>query len=701
MMTVEKRGVFLFRATTPVLVAAFCLASVAARADEGMWTYDHVPAKQLEARYGFVPSQAWLDHLRLSSVDMYASASFVSKDGLILTNHHVALGAAQRLSTPEHNYVRDGFVAQDLGHEIPVPGMTIKVLESIEDVTPAVNGGVKPGASPAEARAQREAQITSIENDCMKKTGLKGQVVTLYGGAKYALYRYKEYSDVRLVFIPELQAAFFGGDDDNFTYPRYDLDMAMLRAYENGKPAHVENYLKVNPEGAKDGDLVFVSGHPGRTDRLQTLAMLEYARDAAMPFGLNRMKEVRALLKAYSSKGPEEARRARTVLYFMENSIKSMEGELRGLNDPELMAKKRSQEDALRLAVEKSPELSKEYGDAWKNVESAIEWARGHENDLRYKMDVGMGGRGLLGTALQIVRYSDEVSKPDQERLEGYHDAELPDLLRWVQAPAPVYKDLEEVTLTYGFEQMLKGLGPDDPFVKAVLQGQQPGALAKSLLEGTKLDDPAFRKKLLENKGKAVAKCDDPMITLARRMDPVLRETRKAFRDHVEAVEEAALTKVAKAGFAVYGTDTYPDATGTLRLAFGKVAGYPQGTTLVPPFTTFYGIFDRAYGFGNKGDFSVPARTAAHQADIDLKTPLNFVCTADITGGNSGSPVVDREGRLVGLVFDGNAQSHPNTFVYDEYQARCVAVDVRAILEALRKIYGAGNLADEMLESSR
>ncbi len=700
MRAMEINWRLLGRATLPALAVAALLAGAPAKADEGMWTYDHVPMKQLKAEYGFVPTQAWLDHLRLSSVDIYASASFVSKDGLILTNHHVALGAAQRLSTPEHNYVRDGFVAGSMDKELPIPGMTIQVLDSIEDVTGQVEGGVKPGASPAEARKQKEERTTSIESECLKKTGLKGQVVTLYGGAKYALYRYKEYSDIRLVFIPELQAAFFGGDDDNFTYPRYDLDMAMLRAYENGKPAHVENYLKVNPEGAKEGDLVFVSGHPGRTDRLQTLAMLEYDRDVSMVFRLERMKEMRSLLKAYSAKGPEEARRARTILYFLENSLKSTEGELRGLKDPELMAKKRSQEEALRAAVDKDPGLAKEYGGAWKDVETAISWARGHEKDLHYKMDVGMGGRGLLGGALQIVRYSEEISKPDQERLEGFHDAELPDLIRRIEAPSPVYKDLEEVMMANGFEDMVKGLGPDDPFVKTVLDGQQPDALAKSILTGTRLDDPAYRKKLLENKGKAVAKCDDPMIALARRIDPVLRETRKAYRDHVEAVEEAALTKVAKAGFAVYGTDTYPDATGTLRLAFGKVAGYPQGTTLVPPFTTFYGLFDRAYGFGNRGDFSIPPRTAARQADIDLKTPLNFVCTADITGGNSGSPVVDREGRLVGLVFDGNAQSHPNTFVYDEYQARCVAVDVRAILEALRKIYGAGNLADEMVDSA-
>ncbi len=701
MTAMKKKAWFIHRPIVPLLAAALCAISAAAGADEGMWPYDHVPVKQIEARYGFAPSQAWLDHLRLSSVDVYASASFVSRDGLILTNHHVALGAAQRLSTPEHNYVRDGFVAKSREQEIPIPGMAIQVLESIEDVTQIVDGSVKPGASPAEARAQRDARITSIENDCLRKTGLKGQVTTLYGGAKYALYRYKEYSDIRLVFIPELQAAFFGGDDDNFTYPRYDLDMAMLRAYENGKPAQVENYLKVNASGAKDGDLVFVSGHPGRTGRLQTLSMLEYARDVSMPFGLERMKDIRALLKTYSARGAEEARRARTILYFMENGIKSMEGELRGLNDSDLMAKKRSQEDALRLAVEKNPKLLSQYGSAWKDVEVAIDWARGHEKDLRYKMDGGTGGRGLLGTALQIVRYASEISKPDQERLEGFHDSELPDLLRRIEAPAPVYKDLEEATLAYGLEQMAHGLGPDDPFVTAVLQGQPPEILAKSLLEGTKLDDPAFRKKLLENKGKAVAKCDDPMIALARRMDPVLRETRKNFRGHVEAVEEAALTKVAKAGFAVYGTETYPDATGTLRLAFGKVAGYPQGTTLVPPFTTFYGLFDRAYGFGNRGDFSVPPRMVAHQTDLDLKIPLNFVCTADIAGGNSGSPVVNREGRLVGLVFDGNAQSHPNTFVYDEHQARCVAVDIRAIFEALRKIYGAGNLADEMLVSAR
>lgn len=676
-------------------LSILCLTVVAVHADEGMWTFDHVPLKQLESRYGFVPPQALLDHIRLSSVNIYASASFVSGSGLILTNHHVALGAAQQLSTPEHNYVSDGFVADSLEKEIPVPGMTIRVLVSMEDVTSTVEAGVKPGASSAEAKAQRDARITQLEADCLKNNGMKGEVVELYGGAVRALYRYREYTDIRLVFIPELQAAFFGGDDDNFTYPRYDLDVAMLRAYENGRPAATENYLKISRNGAKDGDLVFVSGHPGETDRLETYAMLEYRRDLSSHY-TRLMKEVRTLLKEYSARGPEEARRARTKLYFLENAIKSNDGEVGGLNDPKLMATKKAQEEALRAAVEKDPKLQQEFGGAWKEIEAALVWSREHEKELRYKLDLPFSQYGFMGTVLTMARFPSEVAKPDGERESGYHEAEIPDLVRDISTPSPVYKDLEETTLTYQLNELLKGLGPDDPFVKYVLQGKEPSAIAKEVIWGTKLDDAAYREKLMAKNGKALAKCKDPLLLLAGRLDETFRHTQKEQRDRVEAVEQAALTKIAKAGFAVYGTDTYPDATGTLRLSFGKIAGYPQGSTLVPPFTTLYGLFDRGYSFNEQGDFYIPKRIKEHEKELDLWTPYNFVCTADITGGNSGSPVVDREGKLVGLVFDGNAESHPNAYVYDEYQARCVAVDIRGILEILRKCYGADNLVKEM-----
>lgn len=683
-----------------LLAAAIVLAgSIGIWADEGMWTYDHPPLKQIEERYGFKPSQEWLDHLRLSSVDMYASGSFVSPDGLMLTNHHVALFSLQRLSTPEHNYVRDGFYARTQAEEAPIPGMTVKVLVSMEDVTARVLGAAKPGASPAEAKAKQDAETAAIEAECLKKTGLQGDVVSLFGGAKRVLYRYKEYSDVRLVFAPELQAAFFGGDYDNFTYPRYDFDVAFMRAYENGKPAKVGDYLKVNPKGAADGDLVFVSGHPGKTDRLQPFSALVYYRDVTYPHMLERLRHMSDLLTAYSAKGPEEARRARTNLYFIANSLKAREGEYRGLKDPELMQKKVAAEHALRMAVMKDEKLKEKYGSAWDDLESAYAWAKDHENERLYRMGMP-GGRGL-GMALTLVRYPVEMAKPDADRLRGFHDAELEDTLRFLKAPSPFHADLEEILLADDLEAIAKAFGPEDPYVKALLQGKTPAEAAKAALAGTRLGDAAFRRELLANKGKAVAKCADPLLDLARRADPFLRETQRAFRDHLDAVEDEGLRRIAEAQFAVYGEDAYPDATGTLRLSFGKVAGYPFATTLVPPFTTFYGLYDRAYSFGNKGDFELAPKEAAGRDKLDLATPFNFVCTADITGGNSGSPVVDREGRLVGLVFDGNMESHPNTFLYDEKEARCVAVDIRGILEGLDKLYGARPLVQEMLDGAK
>ena len=694
------RATTLFRSLI-LAAAALCAAgllSTSPRADEGMWTYDHPPLKQLEERYGFKPDQAWFDHLRLSSVSMGASASFVSPDGLVITNHHVTLGYVQRLSSAEHNYVRDGFYAKTQAEELPMPGASVQVVVSMEDVTDRVDAAVKAGASPAQAQEQREKAIAAIEDECPKKTGLQGEVVSLFGGSRRVIYRSKEYTDVRLVFTPELAAAFFGGDDDNFCYPRYDLDMAFVRVYENGKPAKVQHYLKVNPKGAADGDLVFTSGNPGQTERLLAYAMLEYQRDVIFPATNDRLKARRTLLKAYSARGPEQARQARTYLYYMENSIKSRDGEFKGLNDSALMKKKFDQETALREAVAKNPALAP-YGKAWDNLEQAVAWAKAHEEERRYK--IGLGERALLGTALTLVRYSRELAKPDADRLPEFNDADLPDLTRRLTSPGPVYKELEATLLLDEMKYVIAGLGENEPYVKTMLAGMTPEALVKQVIEGTHLEDPAVRKELLKDKGKAVATSKDPMIQLALRIEPTISETRKLFRDKVDAIDTANLTLVAKAQFAAYGESVYPDATGTLRLAFGKVAGYPFATTLVPPFTTFYGLYDRAYGFGQKGDFAIPPRTAARREQLDLSTPLNLVSTNDITGGNSGSPVVDKEGRLVGLVFDGNMQSHPNTFVYEETQARCVSVDIRGILEALRKLYDAGPLADEMLTAAK
>lgn len=685
----------------PALLLAAFAGTVALRADEGMWLYEKAPLEILKERHGFTPPPGWLDHLRLASVNVHASASFVSPDGLILTNHHVALSSVQRLSTPEHNYVRDGFYAARPEEEIPIPGFSVKVLVSIEDVTPRVEAAAAGAPTPQEALKKREGALAAIASECLKTTGLKGEVVTLFGGARYHLYRYREYTDVRLVFAPELQAAFFGGDSDNFTYPRYDLDFAFLRAYENGKPARVDHYLKVNPDGTKEGDLVFVSGHPGHTERLATLEALAYYRDVTFPHRLEELRHKEALLNSYSERGPEEARRARTFLYFLANSKKAYEGEFAGLKDESLMARKRESEERLRKAVEADPSLASRYASAWTDLERAYAWAREHEDERRFMNQTPGGSWGTLsGAATTLVLFDLETKKPDAERLPGYHEAEIPTLLRGLKAPKPYYKDMEELLLADDLDRIRKGLGAGHPYVQALLQGREPEEVAREVIQGTRLDSAEFRASLLEKKGKALASSKDPLILFVRRAEPFLRANRQAFRENVEAVEEEAYTRIAQAGFAVFGERAYPDATGTLRLAFGVVSGYPFATTLVPSFTTFYGLYDRAYSFGDKGEFVLTQRERERRNRLRLETPLNFVCTADITGGNSGSPVVDREGRLVGLVFDGNAQSHPNTFVYDETQARCVAVDIRGILEALDKLYDARPLVEEMVKAA-
>ncbi len=670
-----------------------------ARADEGMWPYDHAPVEQIRETCGFAPSQAWLDHLRLASVDPGSSAAFVSPDGLILTNHHVALSSVQRVSTPEHNYVRDGFFAATREQEIPLPGNTLKVLVSIEEVAERVTAGVRPDMSPAQAKAAREAAITGIEAECLRTTGLKGEVVALYGGAHHDLYRYREYTDVRLVFVPELQAAFFGGDWDNFCYPRWDLDIAFLRAYEDGKPARVEHWLQVNPAGTSDGDMVFVSGNPGRTQRLKTLAYLEYIRDVTYPERLARTQHQREVLRRYMARGEEQARRGRTIDYFYGNTLKRLEGELAGLRDPRLMAKKKADEKALRAAVKADERLEARYGGAWERLAAACAWAAAHETDRRYRSD--MPGSRFFGQALGLVRLQSEAGKADADRLPGYHDVELPDLLRRLGSASPVYKDLEEVLAADAFERLRDGLGAEDPFLQAVLQGRTPAEAAAFYVGGTRLDDVTVRRALAKDGGKAVAGSDDVLLALARRLDPLLREREKAFRENVRAVEESAETDIAQARFAVHGDKAYPDATGTLRFGFGKVAGYPSATTLVPPFTTWYGLYDRALSFGDRGDFALTGSQRERRDRLDLGGVLDMACTADITGGNSGSPVVDRDGRLIGVAFDGNQTSHANQFVYDETEARCVCVDIRGILQALGRLYDAQPLVDELLAGAR
>ncbi len=674
-------------------LAFFCL--IPALADEGMWTFDNPPLKQLKERYHFTPTREWLEKVRLSSVRFNdgGSGSWVSPTGLVLTNHHVALGQLQKVSSPQKDYAKDGFHARTAAEELKCPDLELNVLVSLENVTERLLRALKPGMSEQEALKARKAAAAQIEKESLETTGLRSDVVPLYHGGEYWLYRYKKYTDVRLVFAPEQQMAFFGGDPDNFTYPRYDLDFAMFRVYEDGKPVHPRHYLKWNARGAAESELVFVSGHPGASDRLRTVAQIQMLRDHQHPMIIKTLQRRLAVLRRYSERGAEEARQASNFVFGIENSLKAINGELEGLRNQELMAKKEKEEQEFRARIAGNPEWAREYGAGWEAIAQAQRKRLEMLKPLRFR---ALRGSRLAQMALTIVQYVAEVKKPDGERLDGFHDSELDSLKFQLFSPAPIYPGLEETMLTDRLQEALEELGPQDPFVKTALNGRGPADVARELVRGTKLADPALRKSLVEGGEAAVAASKDPLIAMARRLDPMARELRKWDEDNVQSVETAAGEKIGKARFAVYGKSSYPDATFTLRLTFGAVKGYPMNGTVAPPKTTFFGLYDRANSFGMQPPFHLTPRFLERKDRLNLATPLNFVSTCDILGGNSGSPVINRNAELVGLIFDGNIESLVGSFVYNEGDNRAVAVHSAAIIEALRKIYDAGALADEL-----
>ncbi len=664
-------------------------------ADEGMWTFDNPPTKLLQDRYGFTPTQEWLDHVRLASIRFNdgGSGSFVSAHGLALTNHHVALGQLQKVSTPEKDYVKDGFLAHSEAEEMKCPDLELNVLESMENVTARVLAVLKPGMSDKDALDARKAEIAKIEKESMDATGFRSDVISLYQGGEYWLYRYKKYTDVRLVFAPEQQTAFFGGDPDNFTYPRYDIDMALFRAYENGKPADTPQYLKWNSKGSADGDLVFVSGNPGSTSRLETVAQLDFARDYGYPITLQILNQRLAILQKYSAEGAEQERQALNMIFGIQNSVKALTGEYNGLLDKSLMAKKQKEEADFRARVDANPEWRQDYGSAWSEIEQAERKFQPRAKQARFR---GVGGSRIWGNALTIVEYVAEVQKPDGQRLDGFHDSELESLKFRLLSPAPVYPQMEELLIADGLARTARELGPDDPFVKAALGGRPADEVAHELVTNTKIGDAAFRKSLLEGGAAAVAASNDPMVVVARNVDPSVREIRKWVEDNVESVETKAGEQIGKARFAVYGKSTYPDATFTLRLSYGTVKGYPMNGTEAPPLTTLYGLYDRSLSFNKKPPFDLAPVYWERKDQLDLSTPVNFVTTNDIIGGNSGSPVINRDGEIVGLIFDGNIESLVGDFVYDDSTNRAVAVDTAVMTEVMRKLYDAGSLADEL-----
>lgn len=684
----------LFRQTLAALLAAALLAP-AGFADEGMWTFDNPPIKLLKEKYNFTPTQQWLDHLRLASVRLNdgGSGSFVSPHGLLLTNHHVALGQLQKNSTAEHDYVKDGFYAATADQEMKSQDLEVNVLMSLEEVTAKVNEAVKGAKNSEEEFAKRKASIAAIEKESTDKTGLRSDVVTLYQGGEYWLYRYKKYTDVRLVFAVEQQTAFFGGDPDNFTYPRYDLDMAIYRVYENGKPIDSKDYLKWNSKGADDGELVFVSGHPGSTQRSDTYAELVFDRDSVTPTVIQVLKRRIALLKEYSTRGPEQARQAASMIFGLENGRKVYEGRLLGLQDKNLMEKKRKEEEEFKAKVDANPEWKKEYGNAWEKDAKSVE-----KEKTRIKQQFYRSSDSQLATlAVNVVTYVAEVKKPDGERLAGFHEAQLESLKVRLFSPAPVYPEMDIARMTSALEADLKELGPDDAWLKAVLDGRTPQQAAKELISGTKVGDPEFRKSLVDGGQAAVDASTDTMIAMARRIDPIRREQIKWFEDNVQSVQQQSGEQLGKARFAVYGKSTYPDATFTLRLSYGQVRGYPMNGTVAPPKTTMFGLYDRAASFNYESPFDLPKRYMDGRDKLDLSTPINFVTTNDIIGGNSGSPVVNRNGDIVGLIFDGNIESLVGDFVYDGTANRAVAVHTGGMAEAMGKLYGAQKLVDELM----
>ncbi len=681
------------------ILTALALALFAAApfvmADEGMWTFDNPPTKQLKEKYNFTPTKEWLDHVRLSSVHFGGgSGSFVSPTGLVMTNHHVAMGQLQKMSTAENNFVATGFYAATQAEEAKCPDLELNVLMDMVNITARITGVVKPGMKPAEALKARDEEKAKIEKEYHDQTGLRCEVVSFYNGGEYWLYQYKRYTDIRLVMAPERQIAFWGGDDDNFTYPRYDLDMAFFRIYENDKPISSNDYLKWNVNGAAQDELVFVSGHPGRTSRLNTYAQITLARDYRYPMNLEMIQKSLDVLYDYSKRGPEQARRALGQIFGMENSKKALGGQYQGLLDAKLMAKAKADEDAFRAKVNANPEWKKAYGDGWKTIEKVI---------AQQKKEFGARSYGSLALSSQFARSAQtlvfaaaERKKPDLERLNGYHETQLERMKRQLFSPAPVYKDLQEATFAAMLQMAVEKAGAADPIVAAVLKGRTAAQAAKELVEATELDKPEVRKALYEGGAEAIANSTDPFIALMRELEPELRKRQEKSRKENESILTPASEKIANARFAVNGKNMYPDANSTLRLSYGSVKGYPMNGTKAPYKTTLYGLYDRALGFDQKEAYALPQRFWDRQKELDLSTPVNFVSSCDIIGGNSGSPVINQNAELVGLVFDGNIESLVGDSVFDETANRCVAVHSAFIIEGLRKLYDAGKLADEI-----
>ena len=672
------------------LLAGWLLVPNAAAADEGMWLFNALPKEYLKQKYGIEVTDEWADHLMKSCVrfNVGGSASFISSNGLVLTNHHVGSDTLFKLSTPERDILKNGYLARTLAEELKAPDLELNQLVEIRDVTAEVNAAVTADLTPEKAVAARRAVIAKIEQEASDKTGLRCNVITLYGGGRYHLYHFKKYTDVRLVWAPEAGIAFFGGDADNFEYPRYNLDACIFRVYENDQPAKIEHFLKWSPNGPGEDEITFVAGNPGRTSRILTVDALKFQRDLRIPFVLNSLCRREIALQQFSLGGPEAARRAKDELFGVQNSRKVYFGRVNGLQDPSIFAAKQAAEDALLAKVKADPKLAT----------SAAAWERIDEIQKRRAAILGKGvtiTSRLFEIAETIVQMVEEDQKPSAERLPEYTDAGRASLEQQLYSTAPIYPDLDQMLLADSMTRMVEIRGADDPVCVAMLKGKSPNDRAAELINGTSLMDVDARKALVKSGLGGVASSTDPLVAFIRQLDPEIRRFRKS-TDELDELEKQSYAQVSNAIFATQGTSTYPDATFSLRLSFGPVKGYEEDGKKVPAWTDFGGAFTHELAHKGQENYELPPSWHAAKDKLNLSTPFNFVSTADIIGGNSGSPVVNKNLELVGLIFDGNIQSLTGDFVYSDTQSRSVSVHSSAIRDALRYVYGAEALADQL-----
>jgi len=682
------------RAATLAALLVICLAfTLVAQADEGMWTFDNFPSKTVGAKYGFTPSQDWLDHVRLSSLRIAGgcSASFISPQGLVMTNHHCVVECVEQLSTPQQNLEENGYSAKTPAEERKCPDFELDQLVEIRDVTKDVQDAMA-GKTGDEANKALHAKEAELQQSCGSDKSVRCDVVSLYHGGIYDLYRYQRYNDVRLVFAPEFSVAQFGGDPDNFNFPRFDYDIGVLRAYEGDKPAVSKDYLHWSANGTKDGDLVFVSGNPGGTFRELTDAQLAFERDVLYPDRIPEVAERRGELEVFVARGPEQAREASDDLFFLENSYKVYFGRQQALLDPQFFATKVQEEKNLRAATAADPKLAP-YLSAWDDI-AQVQQVRS-QLFVRNSLLNGRTFRaGLLGDAVTLVRVASERTKPNRDRLPGYTDQALVNVQQQLSATVPIYKDLEEQELTLAFTVIRRDLGTDDAFVRKLLGKDSPEQLAHKLVSGTHLEDAKVREELYKGGQSAIDASTDPMIRFAASINDELLAVRKDYEARVDAPTRAGAEKIAKARFAVYGTSVDPDATFTLRLSYGTVKGFEDGEgKFVPPYTNIGGLFERATG---AAPYKLPESWLKAKSSLNLSVPMNLSTTNDTTGGNSGSPLIDKDANVVGLLFDGNIFSLGGDYGYDAAKNRSICVDSRALLEGMRKVYHIDRIVDEI-----